>query len=67
MRVDLNGTPKDLREGETVASLIQSLGLSGRGGIAVEVNASVVPRSEHETTALREGDAVEVVTMLAGG
>ncbi len=51
----------------TVADLLQELGLAGRGGLAVEVNEEIVPKSEHAERELRDGDRVEVVTMIAGG
>ncbi len=66
MKISLNGSVREVRAG-TVAELLTELGLSGRGGLAVEKNSEVVPRSEHAETPLREGDAVEVVTMMQGG
>lgn len=66
-KILLNGQPRDLAPGATVAALLADLGLAGKGGLAVEVNAEVVPRSEHATTPLNEDDKVEVVTMMAGG
>ena len=63
----VNGEKRALAEGATVGTLLEALGLAKRGGLAVEVNAAVVPRSEHGVTLLREGDRVEVVTMIAGG
>lgn len=66
MKIHLNGEPREVAAA-TVAALLADLGLGGRGGLAVEVNAEVIPRSEHATTPLREGDKVEVVTMMAGG
>jgi sulfur carrier protein len=35
--------------------------------LAVEVNGDVVPREQHAGHALREGDEVEVVTLVGGG
>ncbi len=66
-RILLNGEARELATGATVAGLLAELGLGERGGVAVEVNAEVIPRSEHGATTLREGDRVEVVTMMAGG
>jgi sulfur carrier protein len=65
-RIHLNGEPREV-SATTISGLLVELGLAGRGGLAVEVNAAVVPRSEHAATPLRDGDQVEVVTMLAGG
>jgi sulfur carrier protein len=62
----LNGEPRDV-EAETVAGLLAELGMSERGGVAVEVNAEVVPRSQHRALRLGQGDRVEIITMMAGG
>jgi sulfur carrier protein len=41
----------------------------GREGVpcAVEVNRSLVPHRRHAEHALRDGDRVEVVTLVGGG
>lgn len=66
MRVVVNGTPKDVETGATIASLLASLGVDARR-IAVEKNREIVPRAEHATTPLADGDRVEIVTMVGGG
>ncbi|MBT8767867.1 sulfur carrier protein ThiS [Pseudomonas boanensis] len=66
MRIQLNGESFELPDGQTVAELIARLDLTGRR-IAVEVNEDIVPRSQHDTLALREGDHVEVVHAIGGG
>ncbi|PKH19724.1 sulfur carrier protein ThiS [Pseudomonas sp. CFBP13528] len=66
MRIQLNGEPLDLPDGETVAALLARLDLTGRR-VAVELNLDIVPRSQHEGTALSEGDQVEVVHAIGGG
>ena len=66
-QISLNGKPHALPAPRTVADLLVDLGLAGRGGLAVEVNEEVIPRSEHAARELVEGDRVEVVTMMAGG
>jgi sulfur carrier protein len=66
-QISLNGKPHSLPANGTVASLLVDLGLAGRGGLAVEVNLEVIPRSEHPARVLVEGDKVEIVTMMAGG
>ncbi len=50
----------------TVASLVEHH-LGRRDGIAVAVNGEVVPRSSWDRRFLSVGDAVEVVTAVAGG
>ena len=66
MRIQLNGEAFELPDGATVAGLIDRLDLAGRR-VAVELNLDIVPRSQHATTALREGDQVEVVHAIGGG
>ena len=66
MHIQLNGEAFELSDGTTVAGLIDRLDLTGRR-VAVELNLDIVPRSQHATTALREGDQVEVVHAIGGG
>ena len=66
MRIQLNGEPFELPDGETVAALLTRLELTGRR-VAVELNQDIVPRSQHVETALTEGDQVEVVHAIGGG
>jgi sulfur carrier protein len=66
MRIQLNGESYELPDGETVAALLNRLELTGRR-IAVELNLDIVPRSQHASTALNEGDQVEVVHAIGGG
>ncbi|MGY4491182.1 sulfur carrier protein [Pseudomonas sp. TE3610] len=66
MHIQLNGETFELPDGETVAALLTRLELTGRR-VAVELNLDIVPRSQHEATALREGDQVEVVHAIGGG
>ena len=53
-------------EGRTVADLVDQLELTGRR-LAVEVNRDIVPRSEHQTHSLEDGDSVEIVHAIGGG
>ncbi|EWG99988.1 sulfur carrier protein ThiS [Halomonas sp. BC04] len=66
MQIQLNGEAHDLAADLTVAQLIDTLGLTGRR-IAVELNEEIVPRSEHGTTRLSQGDRVEIVHAIGGG
>jgi thiamine biosynthesis protein ThiS len=66
VRVVVNGAPKDVEGGATIATLLASLGVDARR-IAVEKNREIVPRAEHATTPLADGDRVEIVTMVGGG
>ena len=66
MHVELNGKPREIAPGTTVASLLRDLEL-GSGRVAVAVNGEVVARGEHETRELQAGDVVEVIHAVAGG
>ncbi len=66
MRILLNGEPRDVASGATVLALLGELGLQGQL-VAVERNEHIVPRAEHATAALAEGDRVEVVQFVGGG
>lgn len=66
MNVVVNGEPRDVQPGTTVADVVAVLGRR-REGLAVAVNEDVVPRSFWAETALHEEDRVEVLTAAAGG
>lgn len=66
MRIQLNGEPFELPENQSVADLLARLDLTGRR-VAVELNLDIVPRSQHDSTRLAEGDQVEVVHAIGGG
>lgn len=66
MQILLNGESLELPDGTTVADLLVRLDLTGRR-VAVERNLDIVPRSQHATTALADGDRLEVVHAIGGG
>ena len=66
MEIFLNGKPREVAAGATVASLLVELGLDPRQ-LAVERNLELAPRAEHRSTVLAAGDRVEVVTLVGGG
>jgi thiamine biosynthesis protein ThiS len=66
MRVVLNGKPYELGRGETVANLLDRLGLAGPYAL-VERNGEPVERSRYQEVVLEEGDTVVVARPVAGG
>jgi len=66
MYITLNGSPRDCASATTVAQLLQEAGYGGRR-VAVEVNHQIVPRSQHTSYVLAEGDQVEIVHAIGGG
>lgn len=69
MTITVNGTARDdVPEGTTVEGLLDLLDLAQRDrGVAVAIDAEVVPRSAWGTTLLSDGDAVEVLVAVQGG
>ena len=66
MRILLNGEAFEATAPATVASLVEQLGWDLRK-VAVERNRTIVPRSQHVSTELAEGDEIEVVHFIGGG
>ena len=66
MTIQVNGEPREIDPGANVAKLLDDLGVT-QPHVAVELNLQVVPRAEHARTILREGDRLEVVTLVGGG
>jgi sulfur carrier protein len=62
----VNGQPREVPEGMTLAALLTSMEV-GTTGVAVEVNAEVVRRARHAEFQLSPRDRVEVVTFVGGG
>ena len=68
MRVIVNGHAADLADGATVRAAVESLELPAAGrGVAVAVDAEVVPRTQWDTHELHDGARVEVLRAIQGG
>lgn len=65
MTVEVNGEAREVRA-RTIGELLIELGLEGVL-VAVEKNRAIVPRAAHETTAIAEGDHLEIVHFVGGG
>jgi sulfur carrier protein len=66
--VHVNGEPTELAEGATVADVLERLEVDRpRRGLAVAVDAEVVPRSEWDARPLGAGERVEVLNAIQGG
>ncbi len=66
MKIILNGEPRDVTIGTTVADLLAELRLPAKH-VAVEMNLDLVPRDDHGRRVLKENDRLEVVTLVGGG
>ena len=65
MTIKLNGQQSETHA-HTVAELLQEL-QAPLTGVAVALNGQVVRKTEQGTTALHEGDDVEVIRAVQGG
>lgn len=61
----INGESKQI-QAATVRELLVAMGLD-KQAVAVEVNREVVPKRLHDQTPLKDGDCVELVTLVGGG
>ena len=66
MQIQLNGQPREIEAGTTLAALLDAAGYAGRK-VAVELNLEVVPRSRHGEQRLAAGDRVEIIHAIGGG
>jgi sulfur carrier protein len=64
--VKLNGEPRELPDGSTIAQAVAEL-TAASSGVAAAVNGDVLPRGSWAATMLNDGDQVEVVTAVQGG
>jgi thiamine biosynthesis protein ThiS len=68
MSAIVNGSPRPIGAGTTLADLIVELGHDPAGrGLAVSVNGEVTPRSAWRQTVVADGDRVEILAAIGGG
>ena len=66
LQITLNGEPRAVAVGATLADLVTQLALDSRK-VAIEQNRVIVARSQYAGTAIRTGDEIEVVAFIGGG
>ena len=66
MTVTVNGEPREVAAGTTVAQLVAQV-TDAPSGVAAAVNGDVLPRRAWADTPLADRDEVEVVTAVQGG
>ena len=64
--ITLNGEPRSVASGTTIAALAAELGLNP-AKVAVERNLEIVPRSTLANVVIGEGDKLEIVHFVGGG
>jgi sulfur carrier protein len=66
MNIRINGEAKEIAAGLSVAALLDELQIRP-GRVVVELNRKIVSREAHGSTALKEGDSLEIVHFVGGG
>ncbi|MDQ2084119.1 sulfur carrier protein ThiS [Xanthobacteraceae bacterium Astr-EGSB] len=65
MRVRINGNDIEVAA-STLREVVEELGYDG-AIIATAVNKSFVPRTQRNSVALHDGDAIEIIMPMRGG
>ncbi len=66
MQIRLNGKTREVAEGISIRCLLDELGLHPMR-VAVQRNQDIIKRDRYEEVVLRPDDAVEILTIMAGG
>ena len=66
MELIVNGEAYEAKQPESVAALLEEMGIGGRS-VVVVLNDEVIPASSRSTCGLREGDSVELFRLVGGG
>lgn len=66
MKIKLNGEDFTAKEAQTLESLLEDLSVTGRR-VAVMVNGEIIKKDRRGGALLKDGDAVEVISMVGGG
>lgn len=64
--IRLNGEPRKVATGTTVAALLDEMGRHPRT-VAVELNGDILPRDQYPQRSLVAGDRLEIVGFVQGG
>jgi sulfur carrier protein len=67
VKLIVNGEEHELAGPVTVTALVAHMAADGGRGVAVAVDAEVVPRSRWDDTELGEGQKVEILAAIQGG
>ena len=66
MNILLNNKPEILFDGSTVKKLLENKNIKNKY-YAVEINRKIIPKSDHETYVIKDGDSIEIITAIGGG
>lgn len=66
MNITINGESRHFSGIKTVNDLLENLDYLNKR-LAVELNGNIVPKSQHGTTPIKDGDTLEIVVAVGGG
>jgi sulfur carrier protein len=66
MKIKLNGQSTEIPDGTDLLGLLAIRGVASEL-VAIELNEQMVPRAKRQGVALKDGDVVELLKMIAGG
>jgi sulfur carrier protein len=66
MKVVINGNLREVGSVRTIADLLDTLRISA-SAVLIEQNGDVIARNDFQEAAVNDGDAIEIVQMVAGG
>ena len=66
MRIRVNGDPVELPTELTILQLLERLHIDPRL-VAVEHNLTIIKRARYGSTAIADGDQIEIVKFVGGG
>ncbi|MBI4242887.1 MAG: sulfur carrier protein ThiS [Planctomycetes bacterium] len=66
MKIVINGTEMDIKGVKTISELVKTMNFDNKP-LAVEYNGAVLKSAHLETTLLKNGDKIEIVTFVGGG
>ena len=64
--MQVNGEERTVPAGLTVAGLLKELDIRP-DRVAVELNMTILDRSEFDRRSLQEGDRIEIISFIGGG
>lgn len=66
INIIVNGEEREISPRMTIDELLREIGIAGKA-VAVEVNKEIVPKSHHRIRIVKDGDQIELVTLVGGG
>jgi len=66
MTITLNGEEKQVPNNVTITGLLAFLNIQHQR-VAVELNLEIVKKETYDTTDVKEGDSLEIVSFMSGG